>query len=109
MKCLNCKIEMWARFTETGIYMPTYGKTIKNYRVCPKCGTCEPIQPTDPDNQPNHKTPTIDEKLETIYRYETELKDNPQMLKGFYLGVLGSTNDLEIRNYVEPRYAALPD
>jgi len=42
------------KFTESGVYMPLYGKSIKNYRVCPKCGACEPIQPYDPDYTPNH-------------------------------------------------------
>ena len=51
---------------------------------------------------------SINEKLKLIYYYENEFKDNQQKLKGFYLGVLGSTNDPDIRKYVEPRYLALP-
>jgi len=47
---------------------------------------------------------TEEEKLKIIYKYEEEFKDNPEKLKGFYLGVLGSTNDPDIRDYVEPRY-----
>lgn len=52
---------------------------------------------------------SVEEKLKLIYRYENEFKDNPQKLKGFYLGVLGSTNDPDIRNYVIPRYVSIPD
>ena len=52
---------------------------------------------------------SVEDKLKLVYRYEDEFKDNQQKLKGFYLGVLGSTNDPDIRNYVTPRYLALPD
>ncbi len=45
--------------------------------------------------------------LEKVIEGEIKLKDNICKLYGFYLGVLGSTNDLNIRHYVEPRFNAI--
>jgi len=49
------------------------------------------------------------DKLSVVYEKEREFVNNPRMLEGFYLGVLGATNDPDIRSYVEPEYKSLKE